>query len=426
MHYSPLAIGVLLWCIVLPAVGCDETMAPPPTPTLERGPGHGQFGYAGARLYQPLQVRVIDRTLNQGMPGVTVNWTVIEGGGTLSASSGVTNGVGLTEVEWTLGPEPGFNRVVAAIDTTASIEFFANAVAVPDCTHGCWTYGRPLPTSRASLAAAVEGGTIYTVGGDPPRTFCRGESIVDKYDVATDTWAFGPRMPTPRSNLAVAVVHGKLHAIGGCGLDRVLGVNEEYDPATDRWRTLAPLQSPRLGLAAATLGDRIFTAGGGLLRSDATVPDVESFDPETNAWRYHAALPTPRAGLALVAAGGKLYAIGGYWSDFELATVEMYDPALDRWFPRASMKRGAGAITAVVLDDRIHAMASWRDDSAVEVYDPLTDTWVRITDIGMPRIHAAAASIAGCVYLIGGVESISGYPVNSLEIYSPANGCRRR
>jgi hypothetical protein len=414
---------ILIGSSIILATACDDALAPRPAFVIERGPGTGQVGYAGSKLYQSLQVRVVDVAVDRGVPGKTVFWTVIEGNGAPSVQKTVTDAAGMTAVEWTLGPEPGTNRVVASIDSTARVTFHAIGVPAPDCTNGCWAFRRPLPTARSSLAAAVEGGGIYAVGGDGPRAYCRGESVVEKYDIATDTWTQAPPMPTGRSSLGVAVLNGRLYALGGCRLLRSTGVAEEYDPALDRWRTLTPMQSPRAGLAAATLGDRLFAAGG-LKDGRWIVPDVESFDPSTNTWRFHASLPTPRSGLALVAVNGKLFAIGGYWDAFELTTVEMYDPALDQWFERASMKLGGGPVAAVVLDGRIYTMASWLNDAVVEVYDPLRDTWDRAFDLVTPRVEAAAVSVADCLYLIGGIDLLSGLPVSDLDVYSPRDGCR--
>ena len=49
-----------------------------------------------------------------GVSGITVNWSVTAGGGTLSAPTTVTNDQGQTEVVLTLGPTTGLNSVTAS------------------------------------------------------------------------------------------------------------------------------------------------------------------------------------------------------------------------------------------------------------------------------------------------------------------------
>jgi plastocyanin len=48
-----------------------------------------------------------------GVSGITVNWSVTAGGGTLSAPTTVTNDQGQSEVVLTLGPQVGLNSVTA-------------------------------------------------------------------------------------------------------------------------------------------------------------------------------------------------------------------------------------------------------------------------------------------------------------------------
>ena len=73
--------------------------------------GNVQTGSPGAAL-SPFRV-TLTRAGN-GVSGITVNWSVTAGGGTLSAPTTVTNDQGQTEVVLTLGQQAGLNSVTAA------------------------------------------------------------------------------------------------------------------------------------------------------------------------------------------------------------------------------------------------------------------------------------------------------------------------
>jgi len=42
-------------------------------------------------------------------------------------------------------------------------------------------------------------------------------------------------------------------------------------------------------------------------------------------------MPTPRSEIAGVLLNNKMYIIGGFENGYSTSTVEVYDPALDKW-----------------------------------------------------------------------------------------------
>ena len=75
--------------------------------------GDDQVGETGRELPDPIVVRVHDAE-GIGVEGVTVAFEVTGGGGSLSASSDVTDPDGLASVSWTMGVPPVWNRVRAS------------------------------------------------------------------------------------------------------------------------------------------------------------------------------------------------------------------------------------------------------------------------------------------------------------------------
>ena len=89
--------------------------------------GDLQTAAAGATL-QPFVVQVVVN--GQSAPGVTVDWSIIDGSGVLAAAATISDASGHASNTLTLGANPGTTHVRASIGGLGSIQFTANATAV--------------------------------------------------------------------------------------------------------------------------------------------------------------------------------------------------------------------------------------------------------------------------------------------------------
>src|SRR5436309_11022131 len=254
-----------------------------------------------------------------------------------------------------------------------------------------------------------------------------------------DVWNPGPDMPTPRRLLAAAVEGGKLYTFGGCGspcFQPPLHTStfeetrvEIYDPATKAW-TADPNPMPTIsygGAAVAPGNGKIYTLGGYLSGNV-----VQEYTPgtgpgqTTGSWRLRSPMPTPRYGLAAVALNGKIYAIGGSGPSNAL---EMYDPATDTWTPKAPMPTARVFLAAAAVDGKIYAIAGSPDccgaaqTNVVEIYDAATDTWRTGAPLPIAEQTSAAAAMNGKVYVLGGFIPGSGVQAATFE-YDPGTNAR--
>jgi hypothetical protein len=152
----------------------------------------------------------------------------------------------------------------------------------------------------------------------------------------------------------------------------------EYDPQRpvgSRWTARAAMPTPRFYLGAALVDDIIYAAGGYTI-STPDLAVVEAYDPAANSWTTRAPMLAGRGGLALVGVGsgepgcgGYLYAIGGGWNA-QVATVERYDPANNRWGRISSLTLARRSIAAAYAGNvfSLVAFGGWRGqyDSIVE------------------------------------------------------------
>ena len=92
--------------------------------------GNGQNGTVGGVLADSLSVRVTDAS-GHAVPGVSVNWSVLTGGGAISPASSTTNGSGVASAELTIGPLEGEQQAQALVSglTGSPVTFTVTASA---------------------------------------------------------------------------------------------------------------------------------------------------------------------------------------------------------------------------------------------------------------------------------------------------------
>jgi hypothetical protein len=98
-----------------------------PPASITKISGDNQTGVVGTTLPESLVVKVAD-VGGTGIPGVTVGWTILSGGGSVSTASSVTNLAGLAAVQWAIGPVAAANSAEASA-AGLSQTFTANGLA---------------------------------------------------------------------------------------------------------------------------------------------------------------------------------------------------------------------------------------------------------------------------------------------------------
>jgi hypothetical protein len=124
--------------------------------------GSGQSGLAGTSLRDPISVRVTD-AIGLDVPGVTVVWSVLTGGGTVSPTSSITNAEGLASTQFVLGPEPGEQSAQAEVAGLAGspVVFTATANTASGSVLRVVSGGNNVP-ERYSSDLWVHGNFAYT------------------------------------------------------------------------------------------------------------------------------------------------------------------------------------------------------------------------------------------------------------------------
>jgi bacillopeptidase F (M6 metalloprotease family) len=156
------------WTIDDIRLGEDESV-----PTyIQKLSGDGQTGRTGLALAAPFVVTVLDAQ-SRPRSGITVDFLVAGGGGSLSVASGISDANGLASTVLTLGAVPGLNTVTATVNGTAqSVTFTATGFAVGQAmtltkVSGDGQYGvtgSALPNPLAVRVTDIQGSPVSGTG----------------------------------------------------------------------------------------------------------------------------------------------------------------------------------------------------------------------------------------------------------------------
>ncbi len=144
-----------------------------------------------------------------------------------------------------------------------------------------------------------------------------------------------------------------------------------------RWERIASLRVGRSQAGVAAFRGRVWVVGG----CDAWNPlaSVEIYDPAINKWIAGPPIKVPRRGCALVpTSSGLLYVIGGSDGTQTLATTEIYDPRMNLWTAGPPMTTGRVNVAAAVVDGAIFAVGGFSGKvflNTIEYLDPERDEW---------------------------------------------------
>ena len=261
------------------------------------------------------------------------------------------------------------------------------------------------------------------------------------------TWERKTDMPAKNSHMGTALVDTKFYLIAGHagGANRFFKV---YDTQRDTWIMKAdlpvsifpePISSP----AACEIDGKIYVMGGGPSGSRDEPPSpsattLKVYTLASDSWTLKANMPTIRTELSAVAVNGKIYVMGGvarssgwYWdlaeatADELVSAVEVYDPETDTWTRKTDMPTARCGMGTVVVAGKIYTIgglaANGKIMNVVEVYDPGTDTWTQKADMPTARWNLGAVEANGKVYAVCGnlLPPWEDGTLTLVEVYDP-------
>jgi N-acetylneuraminic acid mutarotase len=242
-------------------------------------------------------------------------------------------------------------------------------------------------------------------------------------------YTFKANMPTPRSAMAAALIttNGEqptpsIFVCGGSVSGQPSSIVEAYDVLTNTWSTKAPLLFPILEGFAATVNGKVYVIGG--YSSGGAINKVQEYNPTTNIWVLKATMPTSRSQLSGAVINNKIYVVGGWPGEYNV--LEIYDPATDTWTTGANLMYGlVQNNSGVNFNNELYIMGG-KDYAWSNVfnynskYDPQANSWAAMTALPAPRFSGAAVNYNGKIHYFGGATASWTNNFNTHFLYDPA------
>ena len=297
---------------------------------------------------------------------------------------------------------------------------------------GTWNETGRLNTPRfAHTATLLQNGMVLAHGGWW-RSYVNGIftdhgtlSSAELFNPATGKWQFVESTFYNRAgHTATLLRNGKVLIAGGNETTNT----ELFDPAKGAWFATGRLNTPRLaGHTATALADgRVLVLGGESAPGPANrETSAEIYDPTTQVWtstgslghvQYHASATLLLDGRVLVVGGGETFA-------------ELFDPATGRWHFTAGPLFGRDGPTTLLQDGTVLMTGGTpRPDEfevlTVQLFDPTQLTWRQVGHLSVGRGgHTATLLSSGKVLVAGGlhIDRSSGRRLwlKSAELFDP-------
>jgi hypothetical protein len=310
-----------------------------------------------------------------------------------------------------------------------------------------WSVRPPIPVDHSGAAGVIIGNRLYVTHG-----MAAGAPTADTniFDIPSNVWLAGAPASKPRADLTGVCVEdergqGLVFAAGGSTGGGPVPDVELYDPAFDTWLPSPPMPTPRRGLGAAFVpgpgvaGGRLGTVyvfGGGTgptRHSGAPLGVTEAFDVQGRVWVPRARMPIPMMDIystTFFPGTGRIYVGGGFDGVAVSSAVQVYDPVTDSWALKRPMPTPRSNLVSGVCGRRIYAIGGIDPSDAPttlnESYDPVADTW---TTPEPPKPGFGAAMPSQSIYTGRDIfttgSRIGPLPIRMLEQFScpAATGC---
>lgn len=193
----------------------------------------------------------------------------------------------------------------------------------------------------------------------------------------------------------------------------------------DSWATRTSDPSPPITVAGAVINGLIYIDG-----YQTPSPVLNIYNPATDSWTTGAAPTIDRAYPSIGVIGGLMYVVGGcVGSDCRIGVtnaLEIYDPIANSWSSGASMTTARYGAAAGVIGGKLYVSGGTTacppcvNSNATEIYDPVMNSWTTGASIPISNDLMTGAVAGGLLYAIGGYERGSvNAVVGNVQVYDP-------
>ena len=283
----------------------------------------------------------------------------------------------------------------------------------------------PLPDGRALLVSSLEAERVNTIGNSDPEPDC-----TELYDPRSGSFYALPAIPVRGAgNAPCRLADGSVLFFGGYDPkeSRPLGMILRYDPGSGTYETLpGGLIHPRSGHKTFLLENGNVLVLGGEEKSGKGILECELFDPTSGSCKQGPMLNQERTDgfLAVGLQDGRVLVAGG---EDGSAAAEIYDPKSNSFKQLPDMGVGREYATAVLLEDgKVLIAGGSRVKEGKHVYESSAECFLPDKDrfnstgtlMSTPRGSAAGILLPdNRVLILGGNDSSRTF--GSTEFFTP-------
>ncbi|MDB5098967.1 MAG: Kelch repeat-containing protein [Cyanobacteria bacterium RYN_339] len=367
----------------------------------------------------------VDDTLSQPIAmddgGVHVLGPIAPGTWSLT----ITPGPGLTPLKIPVVAKPGDTlQIPISFGTGQKLDDLPRPV-------GATAYGT-LPIGTKPTLVTI-GGVTSTAEGGPEHL----AGLSYRKDAG---WTVGAVLDRAVLQAAVTTWEGRLYWFGGLVDGAPTGEIQVFSPANPvrpGGFGVLPGNRKAWGAAAGTIKDVIYVTGGtaGMAPSKQTL----AFDPFTDTFSAtaQADLPSARADMASVVLDGKLYVFGGLvplGAAFDVAISDAIgdanaftpDAKAGIWAALPPMPTARSGAAALAVNGNIWVIGGatrfGTPTGAVEVYNPVANSWSVRAPLQVGRAFPAVAWLDGKIVVAGGIlgpTPLTDLPTAAVEALTP-------
>lgn len=281
-----------------------------------------------------------------------------------------------------------------------------------------WEIKEPMKIKRAFHVMAESGGRIYVFGGSTGDNEFLDTKSVEMYDPVVNKWTMKAEMPEAIATSCAVAAGDAIYIIGGELNTFKQRTNKVlmYCPSENKWKYMAPMNIPRAFHGAALINNKIYVVGGresaeeirSKKRDSLAVYTIEEYDIVRNKWVIKLKLQNKHFIIGAAAVKNKIYILSDTTDNSMLgksALLEEYDPDNNTLNNKAGLTPSKCDAAVTVYDNKIYILGGWYKNtlSTVEVYDPAADKWEEKANIPFKVQNHQAAALKKTIYLSGGI-----------------------
>lgn len=248
----------------------------------------------------------------------------------------------------------------------------------------------------------------------------------------------------PRVEALRAQVNGKIYIFSGFTEyteEEVLEVtksSEVLNPAligsTDGpWQDIIDIPLAVTHVTPVVVDEDIWIIGGFEGNNPGvSIKNVQMYNTSSQSWSEGPELPEPMASHGAAKFGNTIHVFGGLLPDRMSDNDAHYRLDLDKveegWKEAKPMPMARNHFGTVTLAGKIYAIGgqfghdgNWRDQSYVHAYDPIQDSWKRLSDLTLKRSHFEPGTFSynGRIYIVGGRNEDDNVILDDITQYDP-------